>query len=105
LAARENAAANGLAAGLQLFIGTLDALGDVTFELVVANLLRSELLPLAPGIAAHTAPGGRVVFSGLLARDADEVLPALTAAGLAPAGARDAVDANDDRWIALLMKR
>lgn len=104
-AARENAAANGLAAGLQLFTGPLDALGDVAFDLVVANLLKSELLPLAPGIAAHTALGGCAVFSGLLARDADEVLPALTAAGFAPAGARDAVDANDDRWTALLMKR
>ena len=49
--------------------------------------------------------GGRVVFSGLLASDADEVLPSLTAAGLAAAGAREAGDANGDRWIALLMKR
>jgi ribosomal protein L11 methyltransferase len=104
-AARENALVNGLAAGLRLFTGSLEALGDVDFDLVAANLLKSELLPLARGIAAHTAPGGRAVFSGLLARDADEVLPALTAAGFAPAGDREAVDANGDRWTALLMQR
>jgi ribosomal protein L11 methyltransferase len=103
--ARENALANGLAAGLRLFTGSLDALGDADFDLVVANLLKSELLPLTRGIAAHTAPGGRAVFSGLLARDAEEVLPALTTAGFAPTGAREAVDANGDRWTALLMQR
>jgi ribosomal protein L11 methyltransferase len=104
-AARQNAQANGLAAGLQLFTGPLDALGDVAFDLVVANLFKSELLPLTRGIAAHTATGGRAVFSGLRARDADEVLPALTAAGFAPVGAREAVEADGDRWTALLMQR
>jgi len=104
-AARQNAQANGLAAGLQLFTGSLDALGDVAFDLVVANLFKSELLPLARGIAAHTATGGRAVFSGLRAHEPEEVLPALTAAGFAPVGAREAVEADGDRWIALLMQR
>jgi ribosomal protein L11 methyltransferase len=103
--ARENALANGLAAGLRLFTGSLEALGDVDFDLVVANLLKIELLPLARGVAAHTARGGRAVFSGLLAREADEVSHALTAAGFTAAGAREAVDTNGDRWTALLMRR
>jgi ribosomal protein L11 methyltransferase len=104
-AARQNAQANGLAAGLQLFTGPLDALGDVAFDLVVANLWKSELLSLVRGIAAHTATGGRAVFSGLRARDVDEVLPALTAAGFAPVAAREAVEADGDHWTALLMQR
>ena len=104
-AARENAAANGLAAGLQLFTGSLDALGDVLFDLVVANLLKNELLPLIDGIAAHTRPDGRAVFSGLLAGEAEGVSSALTAAGFTPAGDRGFLDANGDRWTSLLMKR
>jgi ribosomal protein L11 methyltransferase len=94
-AARQNAQAT----------GSLDALGDVAFDLVVANLFKSELLPLARGIAAHTATGGRAVFSGLRAHEPEEVLPELTAAGFAPVGAREAVEADGDRWIALLMQR
>jgi ribosomal protein L11 methyltransferase len=105
LAARENARTNGLAEALRVFTGPLEAVADVGFDLVVANLLKNELLPLARGISAHTAPGGRAVFSGLLARDADEALPALAAVGFAAAGAREAVDANGDRWVALLMRR
>jgi ribosomal protein L11 methyltransferase len=104
-AATGNAAANGIHAGLDLFTGPLAALGDVTFDLVVANLLRSELLPLIDGIAACTAPGGFAVFSGLLSSECDRVVEALRAAGFTPAGAREAHDANDEGWTALLMKR
>jgi ribosomal protein L11 methyltransferase len=104
-AARENARTNGLAAEISVFTGSLDALGGAGFDLVVANLLKRELLPLVRGIAAHTAPGGRAILSGLLARDADEILRALVATGFAAAGTREAVDANGDRWTALLMRR
>jgi ribosomal protein L11 methyltransferase len=104
-AARGNARVNGLAAGLHLFTGPLDALGDVVFELVVANLLKNEMLPLLGGIAGHTRLGGCSVLSGLLAEEAETVAAASAAAGFAPVGARTAVDANGDRWTALLMKR
>jgi len=104
-AARENAEANGIEAGLALFTGPLEALAPVGFDLVVANLLKSELLPLIAGIAERTQPGGRAVFAGLLASEADEVRGALEAAGFTSAGLREADDANGDRWIALLMRR
>jgi ribosomal protein L11 methyltransferase len=104
-AARGNARANGLAAWLHLFTGPLDALGDATFELVVANLLKNEMLPLLGGMAAHTRPGGCIVLSGLLAEEAEAVAAASAAVGFAVADARTAVDANGDGWIALLMKR
>jgi ribosomal protein L11 methyltransferase len=104
-AARENAAANGLAAALHLFTGPLHALGDVRFDLVVANLLKNELLPLIDGLAAHTRRGGYSVVSGLLVREAEAVASALTAAGFTPEGAREAADSSGDRWSALLMLR
>ena len=105
-AARENAAANGLAAGLELFTGPLDALGDVAFELVVANLLKNELLPLARDRRAHRARRARRLLGAARARRRrGPAIAQLTAAGFAPAGAREAVDANGDRWTALLMKR
>jgi len=103
-ATRENAAVNRLALGLHLFTGPLDALGDVRFDLVVANLLKNELLPLIGGVAAHTRRGGRAVFSGLLAGEAEEVAPALAAAGFTHVGARSAIDANGDCWVSVLMQ-
>ena len=104
-AARENAEANRVREGLNLFTGPLDALAPIGFDLVVANLLKSEMLPLLGGIAERVRPGGYAIFAGLLASEADEVRAALAAKGFTPVGVREAVDANRDRWIALLMRR
>jgi ribosomal protein L11 methyltransferase len=104
-AALENAVANGVTNGLHLFVGGLDAIATVEFDLVLANLLKSEMLPLAHDIAAHTRPGGCVVLSGLLAGDVEEVTWAFAAVGFAHSGSRDAADATGDRWTALLMRR
>ena len=101
--ARDNARANGLAP--HLLLGPLEALRPAGFELVVANLLRSELLPLLPGIAAQTAEAGRVVLSGLLGSERDAVEAACAGIGLRPCGERDDRDANGDRWISLLLAR
>ena len=43
------------------------------FDLILANILKGPLLALAPDIARATAPGGRVILSGLLREQADEV--------------------------------
>jgi ribosomal protein L11 methyltransferase len=51
-------------------------------DLIVANILKAPLIDLAPGFAAALAPGGHVVLSGLLNRQADEVIAAYAAAGL-----------------------
>ena len=104
-AARANARRNGLAALLEVVLGPLDALRRTPFALVVANLLRTELLPLAQGIARRTAAGGFAVLSGLLESERDEMERALARAGLAPRDARSASDAGGDRWLALLTSR
>jgi ribosomal protein L11 methyltransferase len=102
---RENAAANGLADRLAVFAGPLEALRPAPFDLVLANLLKTELLPLAQGIAACTAPGGHAVFSGLLEGELQAVAEALRAAGLRLLDTRQREDASGERWVSLLMTR
>ncbi len=51
------------------------------FDLVVANLFADLLVELAPLLRAHTADGGRLVVSGLLARQEEAVRRALVAQG------------------------
>jgi len=104
-AARVNAQRNGLGDRLRLFTGGLDAIGDVSFDLVVANLLRTEMLPLLDGIAARVRAGGHAVFSGLLEIERESVAEALRAAGLRECGVRSRADANGDLWSALLTIR
>jgi ribosomal protein L11 methyltransferase len=47
-----------------------------SFELVVANILSSPLKLMAPMLASRVAPGGSLVLSGILERQADEVIAA-----------------------------
>lgn len=75
--ARENIRANGAAA----FVHTVEAAratgGTVTgmapYDLIFANILASPLKRLAPQIGRVAAPGGAVVLSGLLHRQAPGV--------------------------------
>jgi ribosomal protein L11 methyltransferase len=51
-----------------------DALGNETFDIVVANILTSVLLALAPQVASHVRAGGRIALCGILAPQADAVI-------------------------------
>lgn len=70
------------------------------FELIFANILKGPLIELAPAMAAHAAPGGIAILSGLLAVQADAVTAAYLAAGFGPL-ARDDIG----EWSTLVLKR
>lgn len=53
-----------------------DDLPDGSFDFVVANILSNPLKVLAPLLCQRVAPGGRLVLSGVLERQADEVAAA-----------------------------
>lgn len=74
-AAVENARMNEVAAEFVLPEGMKDG----TFEIVVANILANPLKLLAPALLGRVAPGGRLVLSGVLAKQADEVIEAYRA--------------------------
>jgi ribosomal protein L11 methyltransferase len=103
--ARINAAANGLAARAQLFAGPIAALAACSFDLVLANLLRSEVLPILPDLAQRLRPGGHAILSGLLVAERTEMAAALARAGLAVAGSREERDTTGDEWLGLLTAR
>lgn len=44
------------------------------FDVVMANILAQPLKVLAPALARQTKPGGALLLSGILARQADEIL-------------------------------
>ena len=95
-----NAAANGMADRLSARAGTLEELSPEPFPLVLANLVAAVLVALARPLAAHTAVGGTLLASGIIAERADEVAGALTAAGLI-----EDERLNDGEWVSLRMQR
>lgn len=46
------------------------------YDIVVANILTNPLCMLAPTLAAHVRPGGRLALSGVLAQQAEQVVAA-----------------------------
>lgn len=52
------------------------------YPIVTANILAGPLVELAPTIAGHVAPSGRLALSGILANQADDVMQAYQAQGL-----------------------
>lgn len=66
-----------------------------TFDIVVANILSSPLKLMAPMLSSRVTPGGWLVLSGILARQADEV-----AAAYAPF-IKLSVWAEREGWVAL----
>ncbi len=53
-----------------------DGLQPGTFDVVVANILSNPLKVLAPMLCARVAPGGQLILSGVLERQAQEVAAA-----------------------------
>jgi len=70
------------------------------FDLVFANILKGPLIELAPPMAAHTAPQGLVILSGLLVVQADAVSAAYLACGFS-AVSRDDIG----EWSTLVLRR
>ena len=105
VAIRANAAANGLSERVLVFTGPLDAIGSRSFDLVLANMLRTELLPLLGSIASHTRPQGVSIFSGLLEDDLDAMEGALARVGFLVETTRTESEPAGDRWLGLLTRR
>ncbi|WP_435259867.1 50S ribosomal protein L11 methyltransferase [Thioclava sp. FR2] len=77
------------------------SLGEAApFDLVFANILKGPLIELAPDVAAHLAPGGLAILSGLLVIQADAVTAAYVEAGHELAGREDIGE-----WSTLVMRR
>jgi ribosomal protein L11 methyltransferase len=97
-AAQANSAANAVTARYT----DPDSLGTAAWDVVLANILANPLKLLAPALLARVAPGGSLVLSGVLERQADELIASYRAADPAVALA---VWGVDDGWACLAGQR
>jgi ribosomal protein L11 methyltransferase len=99
-----NAAANGVAAKVACVEAAgfdhADLAARAPYDLVFANILKGPLIELAPSVAAHVAPGGHVILSGLLTPQAEDVIAAYAAEGLSLQDRREIGD-----WTTLTLRR
>jgi ribosomal protein L11 methyltransferase len=98
-ATRENAERNGLGHRLTAVAGTLPVSPEARHPLVLANLVAAVLVELAPRLAAHLAPGGVLLASGIIEPRAAEVIDAMRDVGLTVTDRRD-----DGEWVSLRLE-
>ncbi|GGF66672.1 ribosomal protein L11 methyltransferase [Paracoccus acridae] len=104
----DTAAANVIANGLDGRVICIEAAGfghqmledNAPYDLVLANILKQPLIDLAPQMAAMVAPEGRIILSGILVTQADEVVETYRRQGFD-------LDRRDDLadWSALTLVR
>ena len=92
-ASRANAGANAVPARF-VHADALDA-ADSAFDVIVANILANPLRMLAPALAHRARSGGRIVLSGVLEAQVDEVRAAYAR------WFKMRVWAAEDGWVAL----
>jgi ribosomal protein L11 methyltransferase len=90
-----NARLNGLSRRIRVRQGSVPT-GEPPFDLVLANLIASLLVQLAPDLRGELAPGGRILASGIFRDRESDVVAAFRAAGL-HMGRRWA----EEDWVAL----
>jgi ribosomal protein L11 methyltransferase len=104
----DTAAANVIANGLDGRVICIEAAGfghqmledNAPYDLVLANILKQPLIDLAPQMASVVAPKGKIILSGILVTQADEVVKTYGTHGFA-------LDQRDDLgdWSALTLTR
>jgi len=92
----DNAARNGVSESVHASLDTLAPGPRERYGLVVANLVAAVLIDLAPRLADHLAPDGRLIAGGIIEPRAEEVIAAMSAAGLRVAERRD-----HGEWVSL----
>ncbi len=93
-ASADNLAANGIA-GDAVCLCSPEGLSSACVDLLIANIVAAPLIELAPRFARRVRPGGRILLSGILKSQLDEIQSAY-----APAF-RLAEPSRRDDWICL----
>ncbi len=85
--------------GIDIREGSIADLSD-SYDFIAANIISSVLVALAPQLASHLNPRGVTVVSGILSSQDDEVIEAMTHAGL-----KLIERYLDGKWISLVFER
>lgn len=104
----DTASANVIANGLDGRVVCVEAAGfdhplldeAAPYDLVLANILKQPLIDLAPEMARRVSKGGKIILSGILTTQAEEVIQVYTKAGFT-------LDQRDDlvEWSTLALTR
>lgn len=77
----ENAQRNHVEEQIDIRIGSIDAVTETGFDIILANIIRNTILELLDAMLGKVAPKGTILFSGLLTADRKIIEQALNERG------------------------
>lgn len=87
-------------AKLVIYVGTLDQIVAAKFDLVLCNMLSQNFLPLLGKIPYYCPKGGKLILSGFLISEREEVHQAVLATGM-----KIVETAEQAEWAALVAQK
>lgn len=81
ISCQENVVLNGLESQITTVCGELSAVGERSFDLILANIYADILLPLADQLVGMTSPGGHLLLSGIPLQDKFDIVQRYTRLG------------------------
>lgn len=81
ISCQENVVLNGLESQITTVCGELSAVGERSFDLMLANIYADILLPLAEQLVGMTCPGGHLLLSGIPLQDKFDIVQRYTRLG------------------------
>ena len=99
LNAKENTDANNLSDKIEIRLCEISGIPENNFDLILANIQKNILLPIANDIKNHLAPSGKVILSGLLLIDFDDIIGKYSSIGFRLVERMDM-----DEWMALVLE-
>ena len=96
----ENTERNNVSGKVEIRIGSLEAISEPAFDIVLANIIRNTILELLDGMLAKLSPAGTILFSGLLKNDQAVMEKELRRRGVTIASV-----IQENEWIAIAARR
>jgi ribosomal protein L11 methyltransferase len=94
--AREAAALNGLSEHMEIVLGTVEAVEDRSYDMVVANINRNIILGDMPRYVAAMREGATLLLSGFLRQDVEDIVASAESYGL-----RRMAEQSEEEWMSL----
>ncbi len=96
---KENCALNIVTEKVDVRLGEIKDVEEKDFDFVLANIQKNILLTIAGSIKERTKKGGKVILSGLLFTDEEDIVKAYTSLGF------KFIEKNSlDEWIAIVLE-
>jgi ribosomal protein L11 methyltransferase len=96
---KENVVVNNVENVIEVFFGTMETVEQKNFDVILANIQSSIILPILPQMISKIKPNGKILLSGLLKEEREKILSELEKHSL-----NILKEVSENEWIAFCVE-